>query len=384
MKKFDQIIREGVLQGAVPGVSATVVSSSGVLWQGAAGERALGSGVPMTVDTVGAIHSMTKAVTGAAAMQLVEQGRVDLDGPAGDVIPFLGEVEVLEGFEADGQPRTRRPSSPVTLRHLLTHTSGFVYEIWNGDDARWREVTGTPGLLSGMNASLKAPLAFDPGTRWEYGIGIDWVGKMIEAVSGMTLGDYLRQSLTGPLAMTDTAFSHSSSMLDRVASVHGRMPDGSLVLAEEQEGAGGPEFEMGGGGLHSTMPDYGRFIRMILNEGSLDGERVLKSETVHEMLSNQIGDLRVGPLKTVAPRYSNDAEFFPGEPKSWGLTFQISETACETGRPAGTAMWAGLANSFFWLDPKNGIGGAYLSQILPFADEGSMGLFFEIEREAYR
>ena len=383
VKNFDQILEQGVSQGAVPGVSATVVTSSGVLWEGAAGERRLGSGVPMTVDTVGAIHSMTKAVTGAAAMQLVEKGELHLDAPAASVIPWLGEVEVLDGFDEEGQPLTRKPRSLPTLRQLLTHTSGFVYEIWNENDARWREVTGAPGLFLGKNDSLKVPLAFDPGTRWEYGIGIDWVGKMVEVVSGLTLGAYLEQNLTGPLRMTDTAFSPTASMLDRAAGVHTRRADGSLVVSESSRPEE-PEFEMGGGGLQSTMLDYGRFIRMMLNEGTLEGERVLDPETVRLMATNQMGDLRVCQLKSLAPTYSNHAEFFPGEPKSWGLTFQINETACDTGRPAGTLMWAGLANSFFWIDLQNGMGGAYLSQILPFADEGSMDLFFEIEREAYR
>ncbi|MDG2049424.1 MAG: serine hydrolase [Myxococcota bacterium] len=382
MGRFDEILQRGIERGAAPGASATVVSRDAVLWEGGAGERRLGSGLPMRVDTVGAIHSMTKALTGAAAMQMVERGQLILDEPAYDVIPWLGEVEVLEGFEPDGSPRTRKPRSLPTLRQLLTHTSGFVYEIWNENDVRWRGATGTPSLFSVTHASLKVPLAFDPGTRWEYGIGIDWVGQMIEVISGLSLGAYLAENLTGPLGMTDTAFVLSQEMQQRAAGVHTRELDGTFQFVEVSS-AGDPEYEMGGGGLQSTMPDYGRFIRMILNDGELDGVRVLKPETVEEMAKNQIGSLRVSALKTVAPEYSNDAEFFSGEPKSWGLTFQIGETACETGRPKGTLMWAGLANSFFWIDRLNGLGGAYLSKILPFADEGSMDLFFEIEREAY-
>jgi methyl acetate hydrolase len=383
MSNFDRILQEGVAAGAAPGASATVVDHSGVRWEGAAGERVLGSNVAMTIDTVGAIHSMTKAITGAAAMQLVEQGKLSLDSPASEVIPWLGEVQVLSGFDTDSQPQTRPPKTPVTLRQLLTHTSGFVYEIWNENDVRWRQATETPSLFSLKNAALRAPLAFDPGTRWEYGTGIDWTGKMVEAASGLTLGSYFEQNLTGPLGMKDTAFSHTPSMLERTAGLHTREKNGALVCAEPNEPAK-PEYEMGGGGLHSTMSDYGRFIRMMLNRGTLEGEQLLKETTVAEMVTNQIGDLRACPLKTAAPAYSNDAEFFPGEPKSWGLTFQINETPCETGRPAGTLMWAGLANSFFWIDMEAGVGGSYLSQILPFGDSRSLDLFFEIEREVYR
>lgn len=380
--KLDSVLATGTQSGAAPGAVAIVVNRDEVLWEGASGERAVGSGAPMTTDTVGAIFSMTKAITGAAAMQLVEQGKIDLDAPAGNICPWLHEVEVLDGFDSSGEPILRAPTSVVTLRNLLTHTSGFTYELWNANEVRWKEKTGALSLFTLENKALETPLAFDPGTRWEYGTGIDWAGKMVEAVSGMTLGKYFEEHLTGPLGMSDTAFAHSASMLERASAIHARLPDGSLQTMDLPPPEN-PEFEMGGGGLHGNMSDYGRFIRMILNDGELDGVRVLKPETVAMMCENHIGDLRVQNLKTVAPPFTNDAEFFPGQPKSWGLTFQINETAADTGRPAGTLMWAGLANSFFWIDRTNGIGGAYLSQILPFADEKSMELFFNIERTVY-
>jgi methyl acetate hydrolase len=380
--KIDGLLKAGIDRGAAPGAVATVVDRDGVRYLGSAGERALGSGVEMTPDTVGAIFSMTKAITGAAAMQLVEQGKIDLDAPASSICPQLGETAVLDGFDGDGQPITRAPSDPITLRNLLTHTSGFVYDIWNSDSAKWHEVTGVPNILSLERASLTEPLMFDPGTRWEYGIGIDWAGQMVETVSGQTLGEYFAEHITGPLGMNDTAFAHTPSMLERASAIHGRGPDGSLAPIEIPPPEN-PEFEMGGGGLHGTVGDYGRFIRMILNDGELDGTRVLKAETVAMMAQNQMGALRVQKLTTTAPQFSNDAEFFPGDPKSWGLTFQINEVPAATGRPAGTLMWAGLANSFFWIDRQNGVGGAYLSQILPFADKPSTDLFFEVETAAY-
>ncbi len=380
--KIDAILEAGIARGAAPGAVATVVNTDGVLYEGSAGERAAGSGVAMTNDTVGAIFSMTKAITGAAAMQLVEQGKIDLDAPAGEVCPELAEVTVLDGFDDAGQPITRPPTNPVTLRNLLTHTSGFVYDIWDTNCAQWHEVTGEPNILSLEKASLREPLMFDPGTRWQYGIGIDWAGQMVEAASGMTLGQYFAEHITGPLGMTDTAFAHTPSMLERASAVHGRGPDGSLAPIELPPPEN-PQFEMGGGGLHGTMADYGRFIRMILNDGELDGTRVLAAETVETMSQNHIGDLQVQPLITTAPQFSNDAEFFPGEPKKWGLTFQINEQPAHTGRPAGTLMWAGLANSFYWIDRENGIGGAYLSQILPFGDADSLNLYYEVEQAAY-
>jgi len=176
--KLDDILEAGVAAGAAPGAVAIVVDRDGVRWEGAAGVRAAGSETPMTTDTVGAIFSMTKAITGAAAMQLVEQGKLDLDAPAGNIIPWLNEVQVLDGFDDSGEPVLRAPASPVTLRHLLTHTSGFTYELWNANEARWKEKTGALSLFTLENAALQTPLAFDPGTHWEYGTGIDWAGKM--------------------------------------------------------------------------------------------------------------------------------------------------------------------------------------------------------------
>jgi methyl acetate hydrolase len=379
---LDTLLQAGIDRGAAPGVSAVVVDRDGVRYEGAFGERTIGSGFPMSVDTVGAIFSLTKAITGAAAMQLVEQGTLSLDAPAGDVCPEIGEVTVLEGFADNGQPITRAPATPVTLRQLLTHTSGYAYDMWDAECTLWHEITGVPNILSHEKASLREPLMFDPGTRWKYGIGIDWAGQMVEVVSGMTLQEYFDSNLTGPLGMNDTAFVHSPSMLERAAGLHARMPDGSLEPMEIPL-ADNPEFEMGGGGLKGTVGDYGRFIRMILNDGELDSTRVLSAETVAQMCKNQIGDLRVEELKTCEPALTNNVEFFPGQPKSWGLTFQINETAGHTGRPAGTLMWAGLSNCFYWIDRENGIGGVYLSQILPFIDPGSMDLFYEMETAVY-
>jgi methyl acetate hydrolase len=381
-KAVDAVLAAGVASGAVPGVVAIVVDRDGVRYHGAAGERSIGTGAAMTPDTVGAIFSMTKAVTGAAAMQLVEQGKIDLDAPMSTVCPEAANPVVLEGFDSDGKPKTRPALSEPTLRQLLTHTSGYVYDIWNASMGQWYASTDTPTLFSLQRQALLAPLAFDPGTKWEYGIGIDWAGLMVEAASGMTLGAYLAKNLTGPLGMHDTGFAHSESMLSRASAIHARLPDGNL-MAIDLPAPESPEFEMGGGGLQSTMSDYGRFMRMILNDGELDGVRVLKADTVNTMCTNQMANLRVTELKTAAPQFSNDAEMFPGEEKSWGLTFQIHEQAGNTGRPKGTLSWAGLANSYYWIDRTNGIAGAYLSQILPFADEKSIGLNYDFERAVY-
>ena len=366
--------------GDVPGVAVAAATAAGPIFAGASGVRDTATGAPMTADTVVWIASMTKAVTGACAMQLVEQGRLSLDAPIAAVLPELGNVQVLEGFAPDGSPGLRPARRPITLRQLLTHTAGFVYDIWNADMARYLESTGTPGIISCTNAALSIPLVFDPGERWDYGIGIDWAGKAVEAVSGARLGDYMQQNLLQPLGMTDTAFKIGPAQRQRLAKVHNRTPDG--FEATDTELPQEPEFEMGGGGLYSTVGDYLRFTRMILNGGALDGARVLARETVVTMSANAMGDLVCGPLKTAAPAFSDDVDFIAG--MQWGLSFLINPQPLPTGRAAGSLAWAGLANSYFWIDPARQVAGVYATQLLPFFDEKAVRLFQEFETAVYR
>jgi len=315
-------------------------------------------------------------------MQLVEQGKLSLDGPAAEVVPLLGELEVLSGFDGDGNPVTRARNGDITLRHLLTHTAGMGYDIWSPELGQYEEATGTPGVIECQKETLRIPLLFDPGDRWFYGTGIDHAGQMVEAASGMSLGEYMAENIFGPLDMTDTAFKISDDMRSRISAMQARMEDGSLVempFEIPQE----PEFEMGGGGLYSTVDDYCRFLAMMLNGGSLGGNQVVSPGTHAQMVSNAMGDLRVTMLPTAIPPYSFDAEFFPGVEKSWGLTFQINEEPAPTGRPAGGLMWAGLANSYFWIDLQNQIAGCYISQQVPFADPRSYALYEAIETATY-
>lgn len=382
--KVDALLRKATDAGDVPGVVAMLTDRNGVTYEGAFGKRVQGQPAAMTPDTVGWIASMTKALTSSAAMQLVEQGKLELDSPASKWAPQLANVRVLEGFDASGQGKLRSPKSPVTLRHLLTHTAGFGYDIWSADLVRFQEKNGIPGITSCQNLALTTPLLFDPGTRWLYGINLDWAGKLVEAVSGMKLGAYLKAHLLEPLGMSDTAFRITPAMRQRLAKIHQRGDDGKLAPLMEFEVPQDPEFEMGGGGLYGTVPDYLKFVRMILNRGKANGRQVLKAETVERMCANNMGTVRVEKLKSAMPPLSADAEFFPGMPKSWGLAFQRNEAKAPTGLPAGSLMWAGLANSYYWIDPASGLGGVYLSQVLPFVDVKAATPFLEFMTAAYQ
>jgi CubicO group peptidase (beta-lactamase class C family) len=367
----------------VPGVVAVAATDNDVIYQAAFGKRDLGKPEAMTADSVFWIASMTKAITGTAAMQLVEQGKLSLDAPIATVLPDLANPQVFEGFDASGKARLRPARTAITLKHLLTHTAGYCYNIWNAEMGRHMEQAGIPGVTTCENKALTIPLAFDPGERWEYGINIDWAGKAIEAVSGKRLDAYLKDHIFAPLGMASTGFKLTDDMRARVVGMHARGPDGTLTpipFEMVQE----PEFHMGGGGLYGTARDYIRFIRMLLNGGTLDGSRVLKPETVRLMGENHIGALNVTPMKTALPDASNDVELYPEQDKKWGLSFLINTKQTAEGRSAGSLAWAGLANTYFWVDPTRNVGGAIFMQLLPFADRKTLELFAALERGVYQ
>jgi CubicO group peptidase (beta-lactamase class C family) len=380
--QVDDVLGSAIDRGDVPGVVAMAATRDGIVYQGAFGRRVLSNEAAMSTDTVFWIASMTKAITSTAAMQLVEQGKLALDHQIADVLPELSAPQVFEGFDPSGGPRLRPAKRSITLRHLLTHTAGLVYEIWNAEMGRYMETKAIPGIISCQNAALSLPLVFDPGEKWDYGINIDWVGKAVERVSGQSLGDYFAEHLFGPIGMKDTAFKLTPERRARLASMHARGPEGALAPIEfevPQE----PEFQMGGGGLYGTASDYLAFERVFLNEGRANGRSVLKPETVRLMDANAIGDLNVRPLKTAIPDLSNDAEFFPGMVKKWGLGFMVSTEPVLGGRSAGSLAWAGLGNTYFWIDLGRGVAGVILMQLLPFADPKALALLDQFEKAVY-
>jgi methyl acetate hydrolase len=327
------------------------------------------------------IASMTKAITTAAGMQLVEQGKLSLDEPIGKLLPDLASPQVLEGFDAAGNPKLRPARNPITLRQLMTHTAGFAYDMWNGDMVKYLEKTGTPGIITCLNAALKTPIMSDPGTRWEYGTNIDFVGKAVEAVSGKKLDAYLRDNIFAPLGMNDTGFKLGEAQRKRLVGMHARAPEGLAPIPFEMEQ--NPEFHMGGGGLYGTAADYIKFTQMILGKGKGNGNQLLKPETVALMGQNNIGAIEVGKLPTALPVYTNDVDLFPGMVKKWGLSFLINTAKTPEGRSPNSLFWAGLANTYFWIDPARNVSGVILMQLLPFADRLCLEAFAGFERGIY-
>src|SRR6201997_2546423 len=382
---------DGILQRVasgkdrVPGVVAMITDRSANTYEGAAGERVLGGGQLMTPDTVFAIFSTTKAIAGTAVLQCLEEDKLDLDAPAKTYVPDIGRLEVIDGFDAAGEPKLRAPKRDITTRMLMLHTAGFGYDFFNATYNRLAQERGQPSVVTCSKASLNTPLLFDPGDKWEYGSNIDWAGQVVESIRGRRLGEVMKERIFAPLGMEDIAFSLTPSMRSRLAVIHQRGADGSLTPLPDMQLPPEPEVHMGGHGLYASIGEYMKFIRMWLNDGAGPNGRVLKQETVAAAVRNGLrADQTVVMLPGVIAALSNDAEFFPGLKKSWCYTFMLNDEDAPTGRPAGSLGWAGLANTFFWIDRKNGFGGYWATQILPFGDPTSFVGYMNFETAAYQ
>jgi len=382
IKSIDEALEQGVWNGTVAGVVALAADSRGVVYQGAYGKRDLAGPAEMTQDTVFWLLSMTKAITATACMQLVEQSKLSLDQPMSEVLPELAAPMVLEGFDASGAPKVRPAKRAITLRHLLTHTSGFTYSNWSDLIPQYEKATGMVDIAESKNGAFESPLEFDPGEHWQYGIGMDVVGKIVEAVSDQSLEIYFREHIFEPLRMANTGFLISSAQKERAATTYARQADGSLK-ALPFEMPQRPEFFSGGGGLFGTPRDYMAFLQMLLRDGTFNDAQILKPETVAAMRTNQIGDLDVKPLKSSAPAWSNDANLFPGMQQKWGLSFDINTMPGPNGRSAGSYGWAGLLNCYYWVDPVKKVTGAMFTQLLPFYDARVVDLYGAFERGLY-
>ena len=364
---LDNVLRAAVEQRRVPGVVAMVATANAVAYEGAFGIKK---------DSIFAIASMTKPVTSVAVMQLVEAGKVKLDEPAATYLPELGTVQVLEGGGL------RAPKTPITVRQLMTHTSGFGYEFLNGDLHEYAAKGKIPSVMAGGDGFMKAPLVFDPGTRWEYGINTDWLGRLVEKVSGQTLEAYLRRQVFAPLGMDDTFFNVPPDKQARMVSVYQRTADGAL--AEQPRPPAKPvEFFSGGGGLHSTAEDYVKFARAMMAGGRLGPRRILTQESVAQMGRNQIGELALHPMPSFIPQLARDGAVMPGQPDRFGLGFALNTQPLEKGRGTNTLSWAGIFNTFFWIDREKNVCAVLMTQMLPFLDDGPQALVNDFDRAVY-
>jgi methyl acetate hydrolase len=384
---IDDVLRTGLQKRKIPAAVAMVATAEKTTYTGSFGKRDSASGIDVKPDALFFIASMTKAITSTAALQLVERGKLTLEEPVSNHLPELAKLEVLEGFDnATGKPILRPAKKAVTLRHLLTHTSGFAYDTWDANLLKYEMQTGAGP--AGVGVAAVTPLVFEPGARWQYGTSLDWTGRLVEAVSGQTLEQYFQQNILEPLSMKDTKFSVPAEKFDRLVSTYRRQSDGLLKDGSLKEDPrtlpAVPKAFNGGGGLYSTAGDYVRFMQMILRKGQGSGkQQILRAKTVEMMSTNQIGELGAGKLKTVRPAISADVDLHPGVTDKWGLGFLINTTAYPGGRSAGSLAWAGVENTFYWIDPKRAICAVIMMQFFPFVDPEAVAMLGEFERAVY-
>ncbi|MFC5994935.1 serine hydrolase domain-containing protein [Pseudonocardia hispaniensis] len=377
---IDQVLQRAVASGAVPNAVAIAADRNGVIYEGAAGPREAGGSDPVGPGSHFRIMSMTKMVATVAALQLVERGHLELDAPIDHYRPEWADLQVLEGFDGD-TPKLRPAASRATVKQLITHTTGLGYWFWNADLVRWERSTGTPNVLSGSNAIFTAPLTADPGTVFQYGINTDWLGKVVEAASGTGLDVLVKENITAPLGMDDTAFLMSPEQRANAVPIHLKGEDGSWAPSEIELNQS-PDYYAGGHGLYSTPWDYLRFQRMLLSDGTLEGTQILSKQTVDAAFTNQIGALDFpASIPTVDPSATHDFNLGPGY--KWGYGLLLNTRDLPGMRRAGSGAWAGLCNTHFWVDRTTGITGAIYSQFLPFVPQEALDMYADFEKALY-
>jgi methyl acetate hydrolase len=379
---IDGLLEQAVGTGALPGVVAMVGDREGTLYEGVYGRLSVAGDEPARADSMFWIASMTKAVVSVAVLQLIERGELELEQPVADLLPAFGELAILDGFDVD-VPRLRAATRPVTLRHLFTHTSGCGYWFDNPDVLHYHRVTDVHDPLSGSAEMLGVPRLFEAGQRWEYGTSVDWLGLVVEKVGGADLDTHVRTHICEPLGMLDTTFDPSDAQRDRLMAIHDARAAQPLSLSSialrAKQG-----FWSGGGGLYSTAGDYLRFMRALLRGGELDGERVLRPETVELAFTDHLqgAPLPADGTHSAVPELSNDVPALPFK-QGFGLGFSLMLEDIPGMRRAGTGDWAGLCNTYFWIDPASGIAATLMTQILPFFDAGVVQTLLGFEGSVY-
>jgi len=382
----EAVINSAISNGSLNFAVAAIGGKAGQTWSFAAGHRDAEQTRPASPDNIIQVASMTKLITTIAALQLMEQGKLDLDSPISLYAPELKDLQVLKGFDADDNPIFEKAERAPTARELMTHTAGYVYEFWNADSLKAAQLGVSPSLLNGGNY-LAAPLAFQPGTAWEYGINTDWLGVLVERLSGQRLAEYFDEHIFMPLDMNDTFYELPADKFDRSVTVMARGAEGLVELPNFQPTPaekGSMAHYSGGGGLSSTVKDYGRVLQMLLNSGALDGKMLLKPETVDTMFQNNIGDIQPVALATVMPTLSNTADMSFGYKATFGLGLLLHTDGMEGGRSANAGSWAGLFNSYYWVDREAGKYGIFGTQVLPFYDTVAIKTLLEFEQAVYK
>lgn len=372
--ELDQYLTEAIGTTRIPGMVALVVNEDGVLYEKAFGLMDSANSKPMTSDAIFRLASMTKPITSTLIMMLIEEGKVELDAPVSRYLPAMANQQIFTSFNmADGTYTSEPAKNEITVRHLLTHTSGLGYTFTS--DILVKLMTGVPGARA---ASF--PLLFEPGTEWRYGESTRVLGEIVEAVTGQELWTYMKERLMDPLQMNDTTYDIPADKNSRVVTVH--RSDGTQLVENANPEGEITSAHQGDGGLSGTARDYAQFIRLILNDGSIDGTQLLKPETLVLMSQSGTGAVKVGLMDSTNNLLSEDFPVGAGV-DTYALGFQRTEAQLPGLRSVGSLAWAGIFNTEFWIDPEKNIGGVLLMQYLPFYDVDAITVLQGFEQRIY-
>ena len=391
--KLDSLFEEVVDSKAVPGIAAAVYDASGkALYSKAFGTNNLDDPAAKAYSTATptVMFSTTKLVACTAALQLVEQGKLSLSDLAEKYVPDIAKIQVVDGVDSEGKLKYRAPSQKITVLNLFTHTSGFTYDFFDKDTLTYRIENGhSPGTyMEGNYDFFKAPLAHDPGATYTYGISIDWLGFIVEAISGMSLDKYVDKNILQPLGLKNTKPFFDDDGSDHLVC-HLRGEDGKLTAAPPLQP--NPKAEKFGGGhyLASTLDDYCQFLLAIINKGTHpNGAKILEAKTVDEYLFKDYipqicSNENVGTVPSTIPQLTSTGKLLPGAELGWSCGMMINNTDVPGGRKVGSGAWAGLGNLYYWVDPKGDRLGLIMTSVLPFFDETVLKLFDTLEKVAY-
>ena len=383
MEKINQVIEAALEESNIPYAAYAVTNSKETLFSGSVGYEDLKKTKPLETNAIFRIASMTKALTTSAFMILAKEKDLDLHSPAENYIDNLKSLQVAS-VEND-EIIYSEPETKVTLHQLLTHTSGFGYDFHHETLSHLLLDKKIVDLLDKEGKFLEAPLIEQPGKYWHYGIGLGWIGRIIETLSEQSLNDYMTEKLFKPLEMSNTSFDISTIGEDRLPKIYSIEEDGSLIdISELMSSPQIDKFAYGGGGVFSCPDDYAKFLRMFLNGGKANGENVLSIETVKQMTTNQIGELNVPFQPTFNPSIIAPNEWFPGIEKKWGYSFMINSEDVPMRRTKGSCAWSGIMNTFFWFDQQKDIGGTIMMQIAPCYHEKPKQVLKRFEEAIYK
>ncbi|ETN43204.1 uncharacterized protein HMPREF1541_02363 [Cyphellophora europaea CBS 101466] len=394
--KLDAIFQKATAENALPGISAVVIDSKGnQLYHKAFGvnDISASSPTPYTTSTPALLWSCTKLVTSIAALQLLEQGKISIDDPVSKYVPKITDIPVMDGKDENGKVRTRPQKSEITIRHLFTHTAGFSYDFFHADTLQWRIEAGQQPagyMATGKREVFDSPLIHEPGSAFHYGISVDWLGFVVEAISGLSLHDYCTKHIFEPLGMSNSSPLYQDGVDRLLVHVRGMSGKDPLTAMAELGPVASSEVFGGGHYLISTLDDYTKALAALMNKGTspTNGATILKPETVskyvfQDQLPTSASRADLVETKTTIPMLSNSGSLLPGKKLGWSCGLMLNLEDIPGGRRQNSGSWAGMGNLYYWLDPVGDRAGMVMTSVLPFYDETVLTLFEALEKVAY-